>query len=67
MNDSITELEKLGFVRLNQILKILSISKSHWLLGVKNGTYPKPVALSQRLKVWRAEDIKQLLITINNR
>ena len=65
-----------GFLRLNQIVgrkpdpknltvpaipAIIPISKSSWLSGVKNGKYPKPIKLSERIVVWRASDIRKLI------
>ena len=54
-------LPETGFVRLPQILSILPISRSTWWAGVKRGRYPKPVKLSARVTMWRAEDIHALL------
>lgn len=53
-----------GFVRLNQIVGPsgpLPISKSGFWAGVKNGKFPKPLKISPRVTVWKAEDIHDLL------
>jgi predicted DNA-binding transcriptional regulator AlpA len=53
-----------GFVRLNQIVGPngpLPISKSGFWAGVKNGKFPKPLKISPRVTVWKAEDIHELL------
>ncbi len=36
---------------------ILPISRSTFLNGVKNGRYPKPIRIAQRVVVWRKKDI----------
>ena len=60
-----------GYLRIPQIigdplatppiLPIIPISKSGWWAGVKSGRYPAPVKLSEKVTVWRAEDIRALL------
>lgn len=53
-----------GFVRLKQILAPrgpIPVSKSTWWAGVKDGRFPKPMKLGDRVTVWRAEDIQALI------
>ena len=50
-----------GFVRLKQILTVIPVGKSSWWAGVKTGRFPKPIKLSERCTVWRAEDIHHLI------
>lgn len=64
-------LPETGFLRLPQIIgdptanppitPLIPIKKSSWWQGVKTGRYPKPVKLSPRVTVWRAEDIRELI------
>ena len=56
-----------GFLRLPQILAIFPISKSAWWEGCRTGRYPKPVKLSSRTTVWRVEDIRAFIETLNQR
>lgn len=57
-----------GFVRANQILgdkkkgvaPFLPVSRAHWFQGIKEGKYPQGIKLSQRVTVWRAEEIRAL-------
>jgi len=57
-----------GFVRASQILgdkkkgitPFLPVSRAHWFQGIKEGKYPKGIKLSERVTVWRAEDIRAL-------
>lgn len=50
-----------GFLRLPQVLEIVPVSKSCWWAGVKSGRFPKSIKLSERVTVWRAEDIFKLV------
>lgn len=48
-------------LRLPQVLEILPVSKSHFWQGVKDGRYPAPVKLSERITCWRESDILTLI------
>ena len=51
-----------GFMRLDQILYFIPVSKSTWWAGVKSGRYPQPVrTLGARITAWRAEDIRAFI------
>ncbi|WP_434053845.1 MAG: AlpA family phage regulatory protein [Roseibium sp.] len=53
-----------GFVRLKSIIAPsgpIPVSKSTWWAGVKDGRFPKPLKLGERITVWRVEDIRALL------
>jgi predicted DNA-binding transcriptional regulator AlpA len=58
--------ESAAFVRLPTILKILPISRSTWLTGIKSGHFPKPVRLGKRIAAWRIEDIRNLINSNEN-
>ena len=52
-----------GLVRLAEILAPngpIPVSKSTWWNGVKDGRFPKPIKLSERVTCWKAEDIRAL-------
>ncbi len=55
MSDSSLHSHRL--LRINQVLAIVPISRSSWWEGCRTGRYPKPIKLSPRTTVWRAEDI----------
>lgn len=57
-------LPETGFVRLPTILEHLPVGRSTWWAGVKAGKYPKPIKLGPQTTVWRAEDIRALLIKL---
>jgi predicted DNA-binding transcriptional regulator AlpA len=67
-------LPKTGFFRLPQIIgnkkamppipPLIPVSRTSWLNGVKSGKYPKPVKLDKRTTMWRVEDIRNLLDSI---
>jgi prophage regulatory protein len=46
------------------IKPIVPVSKSAWLVGVKDGTFPKPVKLG-RTTVWRESDVMALFCSTN--
>ncbi|WP_422384858.1 helix-turn-helix transcriptional regulator [Roseibium album] len=53
-----------GFLRLKSIIAPngpIPVSKSTWWAGVKDGRFPKPVKLGERITVWRVEDIRVLI------
>jgi prophage regulatory protein len=50
-----------GFMRLWDVLALLRLSKSTWYAGIQSGRYPKPAKLGQRISVWRADEIYDLL------
>lgn len=57
-------LPETGFLRIRQILAPVGpipVSKSTWWAGVKDGRFPKPLKLGNRVTVWRVEDIRQLI------
>ena len=64
-------LPQTGFVRLSQIIGdkrkdppipgIIPVCASTWWKGVKEGSYPAPVKLSNNVTAWRTEDIKELI------
>ena len=56
-----TTLPETGFMRLAEILKFVPVSKSTWYLWVQGGQVPPPIKLSERIAVWRAEDIRALI------
>ncbi len=68
-------LPETGFLRLKQILgdkrqdppmpPIIPISRSCWWAGVKEGRFPKPVKLGEKVTVWRVEDIRALIKSID--
>ncbi len=45
--------------RLSQLP--IPVGKSTWWAGVKDGRFPKPVKLGERITVWRVEDIRALV------
>jgi len=51
-------------IRINEVSRFTSIAKSTINLWVAQGRFPRPIALSPTLKVWR---VKQLLDWIDDR
>ena len=48
-----------GFLRQPQVLSFVPISKSTLWRRVHARTFPEPVKLSERVTVWRVEDIRR--------
>ena len=59
MNNQI--LPETGFIRLPAVLNVFPVSKSTWWAGVKDGHFPKPVKLGQKITAWRVQDIRALI------
>jgi len=48
-----------GFLRQPQVLAFVPFSKSTLWRRIQAKAFPEPVKLSQRITVWRAEDLRQ--------
>ncbi len=59
-------LPETGFIRIDDILKLIPIGKSTWWAGVKSGKYPKSIKLGSKTALWKVEDIRTLIESINN-
>jgi prophage regulatory protein len=57
----IQELPQTGLLRVKQVLRFVPVSRSNWWQGVKEGRFPQPLKLSQRVTVWKASDIRALV------
>lgn len=53
------------FVRERQILLMLPFSKSTLWRKVKEGSFPKPIKLSERVTAWRIEEINDWMVSQN--
>ena len=54
-----TTLPQTGFVRQPQVLALVPISKSTLWRRIQARSFPQPLKLSERVTVWRAEDIRR--------
>jgi predicted DNA-binding transcriptional regulator AlpA len=50
-----------GFLRLDQVLQLIPVSKATWWNGCKSGIFPKPYKLSTRITAWKVSDIQNCL------
>ncbi|MBP4043497.1 helix-turn-helix transcriptional regulator [Chromobacterium violaceum] len=50
-----------GFIRLADLRTILPVSDSTIWRRVRDGSMPRPLKLSERVTVWRAEEIRAWL------
>ena len=61
-HDSIsTSLPETGFIRLPRLLTFIPFSRSTLYLKVKQGTFPAPVKLSERVAAWKVETIREYI------
>lgn len=59
---STSELNGIAYVRQSQLIPgVLPFSVATLWRKVKNGTFPQPVKLSERITAWRAEEVRQWL------
>jgi prophage regulatory protein len=61
VSQELNELPQTGLLRVKQVLRFVPVSRSSWWAGVKAGRFPKPMKLSERVTVWRASDIRDLV------
>jgi predicted DNA-binding transcriptional regulator AlpA len=54
-------LPQTGFVRLSDLRPIIPFSDSTLWRRVRQGTFPAPVKLSERVTAWKAEAIREFL------
>jgi prophage regulatory protein len=59
--EKMPDLPQTGLLRIKQVLQFVPVSRSSWWKGVKEGRYPQPVKLSQRITCWKATDIRRLV------
>ena len=52
-------MEELQFYRVNELTKILSLSRASIYNWLNKGTFPKPIKISDSVTVWRASDIQK--------
>jgi len=57
MQETPTEFENPRFLRLNQVVEKIGISRSTVYLYLKQGRFPEPVHLSERLVAWVESEI----------
>ncbi len=55
------ELPTEGFVSLPVVLRVLSIGKTSWWNGIREGKYPKPSKFGSKTARWHVDDIRTLI------
>ncbi len=51
-------LPETGYIRINQLIKIIPFSACTIWRKSKNGSFPKPVKLSEQVTAWRVDDVR---------
>jgi prophage regulatory protein len=59
------EVQHNRFLRINEVLHRVPISRATWYQGVKNGIYPAQIRLGRRTAVWREDEIDALIERIS--
>ena len=47
------------YLRVNDVVKMLSVGKSTVLAWVRESKFPKPIKLSEYVTVWKLSDIEE--------
>lgn len=50
-----------GFLRLEQVLQLIPVSKATWWNGCRSGQFPKPYKLAPRVTAWKMSDIQNCM------
>lgn len=50
-----------GFLRLEQVLHLIPVSKATWWNGCKSGHFPKPYKLAPRITAWKVSEIQNFI------
>ena len=58
INKAKHQLDDCQLLRINDVKRLTTLSKSTIALWVAQSRFPKPIALSLTVKVWRLSDIK---------
>jgi prophage regulatory protein len=53
-------------LRLKQVVEITNISKSTIWRWVKEGTFPQPTKITNRVTVWKSSDIDAYIASVTN-
>ena len=51
-----------GYLRVNDVLKLVPVSRSTWYVWVRRGVAPKSISISMNISAWKTRDIKNLLV-----
>jgi len=54
-------LPDIGYVRIDDVLTFIPVSRTTWYAGVKSGLYPKPVQVSKGITAWDVDDIRECI------
>ena len=60
------QLPSQGFLRLRMILPYVGFSQATLWRKVKDGTFPKPIKISERITAWRAEEVNYWIEHVSN-
>lgn len=50
-----------ALLRIDDVLAIVTLSRSAWYAGIRRGQFPRGIALTKRTHVWRADEIREVI------
>jgi len=53
------------FLRIEQVLELVPVSRTTWWRGVKAKKYPQPVNISNKRRLWRESEIMRFIDNFN--
>ena len=53
-------------LRINEVSKLTTLSKSSINLWIAQGRFPKPITLSKTVKVWHLKDVRSWAESMKN-
>lgn len=65
--DPLASFQNSGFLRQSQLIpSVIPFSPATLWRKVKDGTFPTPVKLSERITAWRVQDIRDWMQSFSN-
>lgn len=64
--DQVFQNHLMGFLRLDQVLKLIPVSKATWWNGCKSGQFPKPYKLGPRITAWKVSEVQDCMSKFQN-
>lgn len=60
------DLTEFGYIRAQEILKLLCVGQSTLWRWISNGKFPRPIKLGNKIIVWPIKDVRTWIETQNN-
>ncbi|HEX7937027.1 MAG TPA: AlpA family phage regulatory protein [Paraburkholderia sp.] len=50
-----------ALLRIDDVLSIVTLSRSAWYAGIRRGDFPRGISITKRTHVWRAGEIRKVI------